>query len=156
MESLWLNVRGGFETLAEVRDCSKKEWRNCFCKVRGDGSIRADLGFVVPFGPSLRPNSLGQPLRNKRGRNKSGLDILPNKRIFDLENETYQANRCGCDFLISSSNSQVESPVLRSQMTLTRLTDFPLRSSTRLSSKVMGGTSTVRSSLICMSSASNT
>jgi len=27
--------------------------------------------------------------------------------------KTYQENRCGCDFLISSSNSQVELPVLR-------------------------------------------
>jgi len=48
---------------------------------------------------------------------------------------------------MSSSNSQVESPVLRSQMTLTRLTVFPRRSSTLLSSRAMGGTSTVRSSL---------
>ena len=57
---------------------------------------------------------------------------------------------------MSSSNSQVESPVLRSQMTLTRLTAFPRRSLTLLSSKAMSGTSTVRSSLICISSASNT
>ena len=70
--------------------------------------------------------------------------------------KTYQVNRCGCDFLISSSNSQVESPVLRFQMTLTRLTIFPWRSSTLRSSKAMGGTSTVRSSLIYISSASNT
>jgi len=26
--------------------------------------------------------------------------------------KTYQVNKCECDFLISSSNSQVESPVL--------------------------------------------
>jgi len=52
--------------------------------------------------------------------------------------ETYQKNRCGCDLLISSSNSQVESLVLQSQMTLTKLTGFPLRSSTWLSSKSIG------------------
>jgi len=48
---------------------------NYFCKVRGDGSIRADLGFVAPLGQPLSPIVLGQPLRNKRGRNKSGLYI---------------------------------------------------------------------------------
>jgi len=41
-------------------------------------------------------------------------------------------------------------------MTLTRLTGFPRLYSTRLSSKATGGTSIVRSSLICTSSASNT
>jgi len=70
--------------------------------------------------------------------------------------KAYQAKRCGCDFLISSSNSRVESPVLWSQMSITRRTSFPQRSSTLLSSRAIGGTSTVRSSLICISSASNT
>jgi len=55
MESFWLNVRGGCETLAEVCSCSKKEGRNCFCKVRGNGSIRADLGSVAPLGQPLGP-----------------------------------------------------------------------------------------------------
>jgi len=41
-------------------------------------------------------------------------------------------------------------------MTLTNLIVFPLRSSTLLSSRAMSGTSTVRSSLIGISSASNT
>ena len=107
------------------------------------------------FGPAPRPNRMGQPL-NKRGKEKWSLHSPQQQKFLTSKIKSHLANRCGCDFVISSSNSHVESPVIRCQMTLTRLTVFPRRSSTMLSSNAMGGTSTARSSLIRISSASNT
>ena len=101
------------------------------------------------MGQLLGPSDLGQ-------KKEQGLTFSRTRKFSTSKIKTHQVNKCGCDFLMSSSNSQVESPILRSQMTLTRLTVFPRRSSTLLSSRAMGGTSTMRSSPICISSTSNT
>jgi len=73
--------------------------------------IRADWDQFYPLGQLLGPSDLGQPFMLKADKNRA-LHSPQQQKFSTSKIKTHQVNRCGCDFLMSSSNSQVESPVL--------------------------------------------
>jgi len=107
----------------------------------------------VPFwtglGPTKRPGLTNYKLE------KGGSQSPQQQNFSSPKNKTYQ-KRCGYELLMSSSSSQVESAVLRSQITFTRLVALPFHSLTWRSSIATGCTTTRRSFLTCTSSASST
>ena len=73
------------QTLADYSFGREKQ-SDCFSENEKSESVSIDLGALVPYGPTLGPTRLGQSFKI-RAEKVSGPYILPNNKIFDLENE---------------------------------------------------------------------